>query len=157
MNFRIVSLALLATALGLVAAPARAVAEPIAIIVDRDNPKTDISVDELKSLFLGKRGDWADGARVVPIDLDPSSPSRAVFLSQVMGMSASQFEQYWVDQKVRGQGSPPRMASSESTALKLVSRVRGAVAFVLASQVDASVRVLTVGGQSSGSPSYPLK
>ncbi len=156
MNARIALLAVLASALGL-ATPARATAEPTVVVVNRDNPKTDISLEELKSYFTGKRGEWPDGARVVPIDLDPGSSARAAFSKQALGMTLPQYEQYWVDQKVRGQGTPPRTVSSEGTALKLVARVRGAIAYVPASQVDASVRVLTVAGQPATSPSYPLK
>lgn len=155
MNARIALLAVAATLLN-VATPARAVAEPIVVVVDKDNPKTDISLDELKGYYTGKRGDWPDGARVVPIDLEAGSPARTIFNASALGMSQAQYEQYWVDQKVRGQGTPPRTASG-STAVKLASRVRGAIAYVPASQVDASVRVLTVNGQSAGSPSYPLK
>jgi len=151
---RTLSKLLLVAALALAAPLARA--EPLAVVVDRDNPKADVSTEELKSLWLGKRTEWPDGARVVAIDLDASSPLRAAFLSGATGMSPAAYQQYWVDQQVRGAGSAPKTASAPASAMKLVARIRGAVAYVPASQVDASVKVLTVNGKRPGAPGYPL-
>jgi ABC-type phosphate transport system substrate-binding protein len=137
------------------AAPAAAHAEPLAIVVDRNNPKNDISLDELKSLYLGKRHEWPDGSRVVPIDLEAGSPGRAEFQVAFLSMNGSSYDRYWVEQKVRGAGTPPRAAPSPSLALKLVAKVRGAVGYVPVSHVDASVKVLTVEGKSPGQPGYP--
>jgi hypothetical protein len=136
-------------------APARAEAEAIAIVVDRDNPRSDIGVEELRSLFLGKRREWPDGTRAVPIDLESGTP-RPIFCSTVLRMTEADYERYWVDQKVRGAGTGPRSVSSPGLAIRLVARVRGAVGYVPLSRVDGSVKVLTVGGVRPGQPGYPL-
>lgn len=156
MSLRILGLvALCAATLAAAAAPTAAHAEPLAIVVDRNNPRSDITLDELKSLYLGKRHEWPDGSRVVPIDLEPGSQGRNEFQSAFLSMNAAGYDRYWVEQKVRGAGTPPRSASSAGLALKLVAKVRGAVGYVPMSQVDASVKVLTVGGKSPGQPGYP--
>lgn len=133
-----------------------AMAEPILVIVDRDNPKTDISLEELKSYFTGKRKDWPDGARAIPLGLEVGAPERTAFLRSALGMSPADYDRWWVDQKVRGQGSPPRLVSTAS-ALKLTAKVRGALAYARASQVDATVKVLTVEGVAPGAAGYPLE
>ncbi len=134
---------------------ATAVAEPIVVVVDRDNPKTDITVEELKSFYTGKRHDWPDGARAVPIDLEAGSPIREAFQAAALRMKPAEYERWWVDQKVRGQGEAPRTTSA-GTALKLVAKVRGAMAYVPASVADSSVKILTVNGIAAGSPGYAL-
>jgi hypothetical protein len=141
--------------LGGIAAALPATAEPLVVIVDRDNPASDISLDELKSYFTGKRKDWPDGARVIPIDLEAGAPERKVFGKTALGMSADEYERWWVDQRVRGQGSAPRAVSAAS-ALKLAARARGVLAYVRASQADASVKVLKVNGVAPGAAGYPL-
>jgi hypothetical protein len=135
---------------------ARAQAQVIAIVVDRDNPRSDIGVEELRSLYLGKRGEWPDGTRAVPIDLEPGASSHRAFCSTVLRMSEAEYERYWVDQRVRGAGDGPRSVSSPGLVVKLVARVRGAVGYVPLSRVDGSVKVLTVGGVRPGQPGYPL-
>ncbi len=136
-------------------APARAEEQVIAIVVDRDNPRSDIGVEELRSLFLGKRHEWPDGTRAVPVDLDSGAP-RPAFCAKVLRMTEADYERYWVDQKVRGAGTGPRSVSSPGLAIRLVARVRGAVGYVPLSRVDGSVKVLTVDGVRPGQPGYPL-
>jgi ABC-type phosphate transport system substrate-binding protein len=146
------TVALLALAL----LPSLAAAEPIAVVVSPDNSLSSVSTEELKSLFLGRRQEWPDGTRVIAIDLASSSPARAAFDEAVMNMSPSSVESYWVDQRVRGQGGQPKVAPSPAIAVKLAARVRGAVAYVPLSAVDASVKVLWVNGARPGQAGYPI-
>jgi len=133
----------------------RAQEQPIAIVVDRDNTASDISAEELRSFYLGKRHEWADGTRAVPVDLEAGAPRRG-FLTAVLRMDEAAYDRYWVDQKVRGAGTGPRRVASASLVVRLVARVRGAVGFVPLSRVDGSVKILTVGGVAPGEPGYPL-
>jgi phosphate transport system substrate-binding protein len=146
----------LSLAVGVVLPPATAQAEPVAIVVDPNNPKADISLEELKQLFLGKRGEWPDGARAVPVDLEAGSAAREAFNAAVLKMDQAAVERHWTDQKMRGAGVSPKVASSPASALKLVARVRGGVAYVPVSAVDSSVKVLTVGGQAPSAAGYPI-
>ena len=145
------------TIVGGLCAPATALADAqaIAVVVDRDNPVSDIGVEALRSLFLGKRREWADGTRAVPVDLESGPPHHA-FCSTVLKMSEADYERYWVDQKVRGAGTGPRLLSSSGLVIRLVARVRGAVGYVPLSRIDGSVKVLSVGGVNPGQPGYPL-
>ncbi len=144
----------LAESLALAAAPA--LAEPTAVIVNRENPKSELSSEELKSIYLGKRTEWSDGTRAIPIDEAASSPARAAFLRAVVGMSAAQFAEHWVDQQVRGVGSAPRAAASPAAAVKFVAKTRGAVAFVPISQVTPAVKVIFVNGKLPSERGYPM-
>lgn len=150
------TIVLASLALSLAAGPALAEdpARVIAVVVDRDNPRQDITVSELKEIFQGKRKDWADGARIIALDLEPG-PAREGFNRAVLKLDQAAVDQYWVEQKVRGAGSPPKIVSP-TTAVKLVPRVRGAVAYVPLSAVDASVKVLTVEGVAPDKAGYPI-
>ena len=144
----------LAVSLTLAAVPA--LAEPVAVVVNRENPKSSLTTEELRSIYLGKRTEWPDGTRTQPIDQVPSAPGREVFLGAVMGMSKAHFAEHWVDQQVRGAGSAPKVAASAAAAVKLVAKVRGAVAFVPVSQVTPAVKVVFVNGKLPSEPGYPM-
>ncbi len=144
----------LAVSLALAAAPA--LAEPVAVVVNRDNPRSDLSIEELRSVFLGRRTEWPDGTRVVPVDQAPSAPGRAAFLQAVLRMTAARFAEQWVDQQVRGAGSAPVVASSPAAAVRYVAKTRGAVAFVPLSVVTPAVKVISVGGKVPGEPGYAI-
>lgn len=143
------SLVLLAAGDGLAMAD-----EAVAVVVDRDNPKNDITLSELKEIFQGKRKEWQDGARVIVLDLEPG-PAREAFNKAVLGMDQSAVDQFWVEQKVRGAGAAPKVVNA-GTAVKLVPRVRGAVSYIPLSAVDASVKVLTVAGAAPDKGGYPI-
>jgi hypothetical protein len=147
-------LALLAALLAPAAPRAGGPDQTLAIVVDLDNPKTDISLAELKELFNGSRKQWADGSRAIPLDLEPG-PLRDVFNKVVLGLDQAAVDAFWVDQKVRGAGAAPKVVAA-ATAVKLVPRVRGAVAYVPLSMVDPSVKVLSVGGTNPDKAGYPL-
>lgn len=133
-----------------------AAAEPVAVIVDPGNSRTDVSAEELRSIFLGKRRDWSDGTRIVALDLPAGAAARNDFYRDALGMEARDVEQYWMEAKIRGAAGAPREAPTAGAAVKLVSRVKGAVAYVPLSQVDDSVKVLTVDGVAPGKPGYRL-
>lgn len=126
----------------------------LALVVDRDNPKSDITLAEIKEIFLGKRKEWADGARIIALDLEPG-PARDGFSKSALGMDQAAVDQFWVEQKVRGTGSPPK-AVSAATAAKLVPKVRGAISYIPLSAVDATLKVLTVGGVLPDKAGYPV-
>jgi hypothetical protein len=148
-----------AAALALLAAtgvPSAARAEPVAIIVDKENARSDISVSELRALLLGRRQEWDDGARAIPIDLEAGQPARDAVNRAVLGMDQGDVDRHWVEQKVRGAAPAPKVAPTAASVVKLVARIRGAVAYVPAGLVDGSVKVLTVGGLAPGKPGYPI-
>jgi len=138
------------------AAPAPTRAEPVAIIVDKDNPKSDIGLSELRALLLGKRQEWGDGARAIVIDLEPGQPARDAVNHAVLELDQSDVDRYWVEQKVRGAAAAPKVAPTAGSVVKLVARIRGAIAYVPAGLVDGTVKVLTVNGVAPGKPGYPI-
>ncbi len=149
--------AALALAVLAAAAPSAARAEPVAVIVDKDNPRSDISLSELRALLLGKRQEWGDGARVIALDLEPGQPAREAVNRSVLEMDQAEVDRHWVDQKVRGSSTAPKVAPTAASVVKLVARIRGAVAYVPAGLADGTVKVLTVGGVAPGKPGYPIQ
>ena len=152
---------LLAVVLGLCGAlsPSAKSAEPavLAIVVDRENPRTEITVEELRAIFLGQQREWQDGARIVPLELETGTSERDVFNATVLGMDQAEVDRFRVDQRMRGTGNPPRVAPSPGSLLRLAGRVRGVIGYVPLSAVDGSVKVLKVSGIAPGKPGYPLR
>jgi ABC-type phosphate transport system substrate-binding protein len=140
----------------LAATAARAEKTVLAVVVDKDNPKAEISTDELRAVFLGQQKEWTDGARAVPLDLPANTPERDLFNTVVLDMDQGQVDRFWVDQRVRGTGTAPRVAPTPGSLVKLAGKVRGLVAYVPLNAVDASVKVLKVNGVAPGKPGYPL-
>ena len=129
----------------------------VAIVVDRESPRSDISSAELRSIFLGQQREWADGTRIVALEPEAGTPEHEVFNASVLGMEQSAVERYWVDQRMRGIAGAPRVAPTAGSLLKLAGRVRGVIGYVPLQAVDATVKVLKVDGIAPGKPGYPLE
>jgi hypothetical protein len=78
----------------------------------------------------------------VPIDQNEDSLVRERFYTQFTGKSPSQVKAHWAKIIFTGRGQPPRQVASSAEAKKLVAENPHAIAYIDASQVDSSVRIL---------------
>jgi len=128
----------------------------LVVIVARDSPLRGLALQTLRSLFLGDSVNDPAGTKLVPLNLPAGSPPRVAFDRQVLRMSPEEVGRYWVDRRIRGEGRPPRVFDSAQLLLRLVAKFPGAIAYVRADQLDASVRTVVIDGRLPGQAGYPL-
>ncbi len=116
--------------------------EPIAVIVNKGNPATVLSKNDLRPIFQTTKTSWNDGSHATPVNLPPDNDLRREFDLAVLGMDPAKIEQYWMDRKIRGGEHPPQKLPSVPIVLKIVAAKREAVGYVPKSAVDASVKVV---------------
>ncbi len=128
---------------------------PIAIVVNRDNPVSDIAVEDIRHLYLGVRTAFPNGQ---PVLLLESKGLRERFYRSALGMTVDEFNRYWIGLVFTGDpAAPPQQVASDKTLKLLVGRHRGAVAYISASQADSTVKVLQIHGAQPGDPDYPVQ
>jgi ABC-type phosphate transport system substrate-binding protein len=116
--------------------------EPIAVIVNKGNPASVLSKNDLRPIFQTTKTSWNDGTHVAPINLPPDTDVRREFDQAVLGMDRERVEQYWTDRKIRGGERPPQKLPSAPVVLKIVASKREAVGYVPKSAVDATVKIV---------------
>jgi hypothetical protein len=137
-----------------VALPTTAHAQ-VAVVVNRGNPITGLTLEQLRRLYLGKSTTFPGGT---PVTLIESPAVRAGFYRQVLGMTHDQFKRHWVGVVFSGEGaSPPREIEEVTQLRRFVSDHAAAVAFLPLGDVDTSVKVLTIDGAKPGDANYPLR
>lgn len=129
-----------ALCLALAATPALA-ADEIAIIVHKDNPAV-IDTAYVTRIYTGLLKGWPDGSPVFPLDQSDDAPARRVFYARLVGKSPAAMKAIWSQNIFTGKGLPPKVASPDAEMMRIVSTNRNAIGYMLASQVDASVRVI---------------
>jgi len=131
----------------------------IAVIVNKSNPVSDVSLAELREYFLAERGHWPNGGgKVRVVMLDPGRPTREAVLRLIYNMNEKGYTSYFLGKKFRGEVlEEPRQQSSPTDVIKFVSFVPGALGYVRPEEVDASVKVIRVDGLAPGDPGYKLK
>ena len=132
-------LPLLAVALAFVTTTAYA--EDVVIIAHIDNPNV-VDRQYVARLYTGAVKGWPDGSPAFPVDQIEGSESRAMFYAKVVGKSQSTVRALWQQIIFSGNGLPPKIVSPDSAMKRLVATNRNAIGYILASQVDASVKVI---------------
>ena len=152
-----------ATAIPLLAALAIGVSAPlpataqqaIAVIVHRSNPLDGISAEDLGRIYFGTSTVFPNHERVV---LYEQTNLRDPFYHVILHMNGDRIKRHWIGVVFAGQGPPPPKSIEEQGQLRdLVGQQRGAIGFVDARAVNASVKVLSIGGLRPGDPGYPLR
>jgi len=126
-----------------------------AIVVSRAFPLSDISFPELRSVFLQERNAIGQH-RVLPLNQPTGTRSRVAFDRIVLGLAPDAMARYWIDRRIRGLSGAPKSIAPELI-VRVVARLSGSLAYVPVSQLDTSVKTLTVDGKSPNNPSYPLR
>jgi len=131
----------------------------LAIIINKSNPNDNISLAELKEYFLAERSNWARGGGKVRVVMrEPGRPEREAVLNMIYRMNEKGFNSYFLAKKFTGEVvEVPRQQNSTPDVIKFISYVPGAIGYVRADEVDASVKVLRVGGLAPGEPGYMIK
>ena len=90
--------------------------------------------------------------------LDASQPERKVVLRDIYGMSEKDFNNHFIQGAFSGEVfvSPKTLANSADV-IKFVFNVPGAIGYVLASEVDSSVKVLRVDGRLPDDKDYRFR
>jgi ABC-type phosphate transport system substrate-binding protein len=131
--------------------------QPLAIIVNRSNPIENLSSAELRKIFLGERYRWENGHRVTVTMLDPGFPERESMLRFVYRMTESEYRDHFLKGTYTGDiPVSPKTLSSPETLRKFVFNAPGAIGYLRRSDVDGSVKVVSIDGHFPGDLEYKL-
>lgn len=131
---------------------------PIAVIVHQQVPVDDLSLAELRQVFLGERRSWSPDLPITLLMPPEGSPERRVLLKRIYGQrSEVQVQHYWIN-KLFGDEVPigPKMTGSDAMSASLARTLPGAIALVPADRVPPEVKVLRIDGKLPGEGGYPL-
>jgi ABC-type phosphate transport system substrate-binding protein len=131
---------------------------PIAIVVHKDTPVDNLSLDELRNIFLANQQFWPDRSRIILLVRAPQSDERDFILDSIYQMDEAQFRQYWIAKMFRAEVSRgPKIVFSTDMMLELVVAIPGSISFTKADQVTGDVRLVRIDGKLPSDDGYPLK
>ena len=131
----------------------------LAIIVHKSNPTEALSLAELREYFLSERTNWPTKQKVRAVMIAGERPERQALLQIALDMRREQdYQAHFLRAKFTEQTvEQPREMQSPADVLRFVSNVPGALAYLPASEVDPSVKVVRVDGLAPGDPGYKLR
>ena len=145
-------------ALGLaMSAPLRA-QEAVAIVAHPGVEVDNLSFDELRSIFLAEQQFWPDRSRIILLVRAPQSQERDVVLNQIYQMDEDRYRRYWIAKMFRAEvPSGPKIVFSSDMTRDLVTVIPGSIAFMPASDVGPSLKVIRIDGRLPSDDGYRLR
>jgi len=128
----------------------------LAVVVAKGSGVQELSLAELRRIFTNEGDSDSSGQRYVPFNHPPHTTDRAGFDQIVLGMSADDVSQFWIERKIRGLPGPPRSVDSLSLLLRLIARLPGGIGYARPAQLTSDVRAIRVNGKSPNESGYPL-
>ena len=132
----------------------------IAVIVNKSNPVSDISYNELKQILEARKQYWDNGKKIILIFKPITSVETRTLIDMVYKIKYEEFDKYWFlkvyDNKIM---EFPKILNSTGTINILVSEIQGAIAFIGVDEVSkrGNIKVLRVNGKMPDEDGYQFK
>jgi len=139
-------------------APRTSAWEGLAIVVNRNNPIDNVSLWQLRDLFLGEKKWWSCKRRVVVVALPRGAAERQTIHRVVDHMNDADLDKYYFFGIYRGElVELPITQATPKDVRAFVSAHPGAIGYVRASDLDDSLKVVRVNGLLPDDDGYPLR
>jgi hypothetical protein len=130
--------------------------EALAVVTSKERGVDDLSLYQLKRVYLGDKIQGPGGQYLLPLSRDPKGNERIGFDRSVLGMSPEQAARYWIDRKIRGQSAAPKAVDPAAVVQRVIARLPGAIGYVRAHEVSPEVKVVRIDGKKPGDPGYAI-
>lgn len=134
--------ALLAS-LAIACATAGAAQAEIVVVAHPGVGLTTLSTAQVSRLFLGQTDQLPNGAKAVPLSVAGDAEDQ--FSREILKKSPEQVEKYWARMIFTGKAKPPRQVKATDVKAT-VAATPGAISYMDRSQVDGSVKVISISG-----------
>lgn len=132
--------------------------QPLAVIVNKSNPTTNLSFDELRRIFLAEKAHWPNGRRITIVMRESGQLERNAVLRAIYRMTEEEFDRYFLQATFTGQAlGAPKTVSTAASMRKFVFYVPGAIGYVRADELDDSIIPIRIDGLAPGDAGYRLK
>ncbi|MCC2615181.1 phosphate ABC transporter substrate-binding protein [Aestuariibacter halophilus] len=111
------------------------------VIVNAGNG-AEVSMSDVKKIYLGKKGAFSNGENAIPITLSEGDAVRGQFNDGVLNKNEGQYVAYWSKMVFTGNGVPPREVATMQEVKDLVAKNPSTIGFIDESLVDGSVKVV---------------
>jgi len=119
-----------------------AYADDVVVIVHPSNTLTEISVSDVKKIYLGKKKFFPGGEKVIPGDQPKGTQSRKFFYGGIIGKSEAKLKSYWSRLIFTGKGTPPKIIGFDRVVKEWVAGQPKAMGYIMRSEADDTVKIL---------------
>jgi ABC-type phosphate transport system substrate-binding protein len=112
------------------------------IILNGASQVSNLSEDELRDYYLGKKTHWPDGSKVVVIVLKDGQSHEG--LMKKLGKSSSQFITGWKKLVFTGKGAMPEQVATEDEMVSIIAKTPGAIGYADNGKAKEGVKAIAL-------------
>ena len=113
----------------------------VSVIVHPNN-QAEISLSDIKRIFLGMKRSYPNGNEAIPISYQANTELSKEFSKKVLDKSSHQLKAYWAKRLFTGKGTPPKVMDNIEHIVILVANNPSLIGFVPSDAVNETVRVV---------------
>ena len=133
---------LMGTLLQLLAIDGLAAEQDLVVVVNIDNPTSNMTKSQVIDLFMGRYIAFPSGVKATPIDLIDSSRSKIFFYQALMGMSLARVNAYWSRVKFTGRVKPSVKVRSEAHLVERMQALPLAIGYMKRKNLTKKLKVV---------------
>jgi len=114
------------------------------VVLNPNNPVSEVERRFLSDAFLKKVTVWPNGLVIRPVDQESDSPARRRFSQDVIGRSVSAVKNYWQQLIFSGRNVPPPELNTDAEVLQYVLKNPAAVGYVSPNAELGGAKRLTI-------------
>lgn len=121
--------------------------EPVAVIVNKDNPIKLLSESDIRKIYTNTILKWPDGKMITLYELAIDNPLRNVFSEKVLRKSPYKVAYEWAHLKITNQAkNPPLTMKNQLLLINKVSIEMGAIGYVSfsAAKGNTAVKIVSI-------------
>lgn len=127
----------------------------IAIIINPNNPITNLSITQLQQIYLGQKTTFSAGNN---IDLAEDATLKEEFYSSILNWKPLRVKKHWMNLIFSGKvSSAPKEFNHTEDLIQFVAKNKNAIAFIHYSLVPNNVKIITLDRLEPLAADYPLK
>lgn len=128
----------------------------LAVVVSPQNPVAELSVRELREVLLMERQHWRGGLRIYLLLPESGTTEKDLLLRQGLEMNEDQLRRHYLGKLYAGDIPAFPGTAASGAARRVVAHAPNALAVIDSAAIDATVKVVRIGGRRPGEPGYLL-
>jgi hypothetical protein len=123
--------------------------QALSVIANQKGAPPAISNNDLRSVFMGERQRWSNGAKIVIALIKTNNPIGAAISKKVYDMKPDELNKYWLALVFQGKASAPFFFNSTAELQTFVSQNPGSIGVVDEPVNTADIKTIAVNGKKS--------
>jgi len=119
-------------------------ADPLVVVVHKDNPVKQLSRSELIDLFMGKYVAFPDDSKAIPVELEGEHEIKIAFYGQLVGMSLSRVNAYWSRLRFTGRKRAAVFQPDEVELVDYIITNKQAIGYIPKSLITKNLKVVYI-------------